>query len=524
MKFFKDGKKLSEIADVNEGVKTANNDYFIRNWFEIEINKTNIFETNEHTKLFMHTKGGTYRKWYGNNEVLLNYENNGLELKNFKKASVTGESNFFLENISWTRITSSKTGFRYTPKGSIPNMAGLALYPKEKFYYIIAYLNSKIVEDIIQIINPTLNFPPGVISKIPVIFDTNSNDLLAEKANENINLSKEDWDNFEESWNFTLHPLMKYKNDSLEKSFIKWDEIAKNRFYKVKINEEKINEIFIDIYNLKNSLSHRIEDKDITLSKADLGRDIKSFLSYFIGCLFGRYSLDEEGLIFAGGDWNPSKYTKFIPDEDNIVPILDTEYFYDDIVKSFEGFLKIVYGAETLEDNIKFIADALGNKGKTYRDTIRRYFLKDFFNDHKKMYKKTPIYWLFDSGKEDGFKALIYMHRYTHDSVARIRTDYLHRLQKALETKISNNEQIIQNSTNQKEKNQADKDNIKIKKQLEETRKYDESLAHIANQQIDLDLDDGVKVNYSKFQNVEVSNKKMNLLKDIIIYKHIIKI
>ena len=254
--------------------------------------------------------------------------------------------------------------------------------------------------------------------------------------------------------------------------------------------------------------------------RADLKNDIRSFISYAVGCMLGRYSLDEECLAYAGGHWDPSKYSKFLPDEDNIIPILDTEYFEDDIVGRFVEFVKVTFGEETLEENLDFIAKALKKKGTTSREVIRNYFLTDFYKDHVKTYKKHPIYWLFDSGRNNGFKALIYMHRYEGDLVARVRTDYLHKTQKALETAIAHNDRIIETSTSASEKSKAVKAKNKLVKQLVETRKYDEALAHVANQKIQIDLDDGVKVNYAKFQGVEVSSegkkaKKIDLLKKI---------
>ena len=271
--------------------------------------------------------------------------------------------------------------------------------------------------------------------------------------------------------------------------------------------------MFIDIYDLQDELTLDVEDKDVTVRKADLGRDIRSFISYAVGCMLGRYSLDVEGLIYAGGEWDNSKYESFIPDVDNCIPITDEEYFSDDIVGRFVEFVKTVYGQDVLEENLDFIAKALGNKGDTSREVIRNYFLKDFYTDHLKVYQKRPIYWLFDSGKQNGFKALIYMHRYNADTVGRVRTDYLHKPQKYVETAIQSAQYTIDNASSASEKSKATKAVTKYTKQLAEMKIYDEAIAHIANQRIEIDLDDGVKVNYEKFQGIEVAQEGKKTLK-----------
>ena len=300
---------------------------------------------------------------------------------------------------------------------------------------------------------------------------------------------------------------------SIASCFNRWDKSCNNRFEKLKQREEELNRIFIDIYGLQDELIPEVEDKDITVRKADLSRDIRSFISYAVGCMFGRYSLDEEGLIYAGGEWDNSRYQTFLPDDDNCIPITDEEYFADDIVERFVEFVKTVYGVDTLEENLDFIANALGNKGDTSREVIRNYFLKDFYADHLKVYQKRPIYWLFDSGKQNGFKALIYMHRYDADTVGRVRTDYLHRAQKYVETAMQSAQYTIDNASSASEKSKATKAVTKYTKQLAEMKIYDEAIAHIANKRIEIDLDDGVKVNYEKFQGVEVAQEGKKALK-----------
>ena len=290
-----------------------------------------------------------------------------------------------------------------------------------------------------------------------------------------------------------------------------WEAECNERFQKLKRNEEELNRIFIDIYGLQDELTPEVEDKDVTVRKADLKREIKSLLSYAVGCMFGRYSLDEEGLVYAGGEWDISRYNTFIPSQDNCLVITDTPYFEDDIVSRFVEFVKVVYGKDTLEENLDFIANALGNKGNTSREVIRNYFLNDFFKDHCKIYQKRPIYWLFDSGKQNGFKALVYMHRWTADTIGNVRVEYLHRIQRVYEREIEREQDTIDNSNNSRDKAAAAKRKEKLLKQLKETKEYDAMIAHLALSRIDIDLDDGVKVNYEKVQTGQ-DGKKLAVL------------
>lgn len=310
-----------------------------------------------------------------------------------------------------------------------------------------------------------------------------------------------------------------------------WKEECKQRFLKLKENEEELNRIFIDIYGLNDELTPDVADKDITVhrvydSKDDVPESMKgsnyvrtlhdeivSLVSYAVGCMFGRYSLDVDGLAYAGGEWDGSKYKTFIPDADNCIPITDEEYFKDDIVGLFCAWLKKVYGEDTLEENLDFIANALGNKGKTSREVIRNYFLTDFIKDHIKTYQKRPIYWLFDSGKQNGFKALVYMHRWNADTIGNVRVEYLHRIQRVYEKEITRMQEIIDNSHDNKEISNATKRKEKLQKQIKETKDYDAKIAHLALSRIDIDLDDGVKVNYEKVQTAD--GNKMQILAKI---------
>jgi type II restriction/modification system DNA methylase subunit YeeA len=538
---FKDGKPLGDISDVKQGLATADNNRFLRFWHEVDINKIgfniNDFEYAKSSKYkwFPYNKGGDYRKWYGNQDYVVNWENDGFEIKNFKdknnklRSRPQNTNFYFKESITYTLLSSSKFGVRFCPKGFIFDVNGSSIFTNSKtMLYLLSFLASNICKIYLSILNSTMAFQVGDLKKLPLIYSEEKAERINKKTIENIEISKKDWDSSELSWNFKKNRLINSTN-LIEDSFKKWENVCSKRFDKLKNNEQELNQIFINIYKLDNIITNEINENELTLINPNIEKEIMILLSYFVGCLFGRYSLDKDGLIFAGGKFDFSNYTKrikdkknifLIPDNDNIVPILDSEYFEDDIVKTFEKFLKITFSNETLEENLLFIAKNLKSKGKTNREIIRNYFLNNFFKDHVKTYKKTPIYWLFSSGKENGFKALIYMHRYSSDLVARLRIEYLHKTQKIIELGIETKENIIQNSANDREISEAKKERNKLVKQLEETREYDEALSHIANQQISIDLDDGVKVNYAKFQNVEVINssgkmKKINLLEKI---------
>jgi len=487
---------VADYAKVQEGLKTGDNDRFIRNWFEVDFTKTHM-SNKDSAKWFYHTKGGGYRKWYGNQLEVLNYADDGVELQQFKGASLTGKTNYLKENITYSRITSGKTSFRYTKEGAIPNMAGLAIYPNSLQIYLLGWLNTGIVTEILAVTNPTINFPPGTIARLPVPYSRANVEKVEHIAMRNIEISQVDWDSFETSWDFQRHPLLR-KVPTIVESFDQWQTECDDRFNQLKANEEELNRIFIDICGLQDELTPEVED--ITVRKADLGRDIRSFISYAVGCMFGRYSLDVDGLAYAGGEWDDSKYSTFAADKDNIIPISDDEYFEDDIVDRFVKFVEVVYGKDTLQENLKFIADALGGKGQP-KDVIRNYFINGFYADHCKIYQKRPIYWLFDSGKKNGFKALIYMHRYQPDTIARIRTDYVHEQQARYRTAIADLEARAA-SASTSERVKLNKQLKTLNDQATEIHDYEEKIHHLADQMISIDLDDGVKVNYAKFQDV----------------------
>ncbi len=514
-------QKLSSIASVQEGLKTADNDRFIRFWHEINIIKSNLLSKNNSQKWIWHTKGGQFRRWYGNNDSVLNYENNGYELRNFKKASLTGTDNYYKENITWTRISTGKASFRYTPEGSIPNMAGLCLYCND-IPCFIALLNSIVVGKCLEIMNPTINYPPGTIANIPIRYLDEKKELIRAKSKENIEFSKADWDSFETSWDFKRHPLIKAitkypsmmerGNIYLAECYDIWAAECEERFAQLKANEEELNRIFIDIYGLQDELTPEVEDKDVTVRKADLQRDVKSLLSYAVGCLFGRYAPETDGLMYAGGAWDESRYHLIHPVKDNVLPLCDEEYFGEnDLVNRVIEFIKEVFGASSLEDNLAFIAKALGNKGNTSREIIRNYFLKDFYADHCKLYQKRPIYWMFDSGKKNGFKALVYLHRWDADTTGRVYNNYLSPLLRTYAQQIMQENNVISSSSDARTVALAQKRLDKLKLQQEECEKYEKDIAHLAALRIALDLDDGVKVNYVKAQTA-ADGKNLNVL------------
>lgn len=517
---------LGDVAAPCAGLATGDNNIFQRYWYEVFYEKigfgvTDVNETEcRAEKWYPCNSSGEFRKWYTDNLLVVNWQYNGKEIKCFRNsagklaARPQNTARYFKEGLTWNKLSTSRFAVKYKSPGFIFDDTSRSAFPHDSdlLLYYIGSLCSCVTFAYLQALDPTMSFTNGDLVRIPMVVDNARKDDVIQLVEECINYSKTDWDVFEISWEFRYNPLIR-KVSTIEKAFEQWLNECNVRYNKMKDNEEELNRIFINIYGLQDELTPEVEDKDITVRKADLSRDIRSFISYAVGCMFGRYSLDEEGLIYAGGEWDSSRYKTFIPDEDNCIPITDEEYFSDDIVGRFVEFIKTVYGSDSLEENLDFIANALGNKGDTSREVIRNYFLKDFYADHLKVYQKRPIYWLFDSGKQNGFKALIYMHRYDEDTVGRVRTDYLHRAQKYVETAMQSAQYTIDNASSASEKSKATKDVTKYTKQLAEMKIYDEAIAHLANKRIEIDLDDGVKVNYEKFQGVEVAQEGKKTLK-----------
>ena len=538
---FEKGNLLGNMCEARKGLATSDNNRFLRIWQEIDYNNvkfdacSNEETKNSSIKWYPINKGGKYRRWYGNREYLINWQNDGYEIRNFKDRNgklLSRPQNTqynFKKSLTWSKITTSTYSARYCEGGFLFDDAAAICYNSDenRLKYVLGFLNSVCCQTILGVLNPTINIQIGDIGNLPIL-DKKINDVV-ELVNSNIDISKNDWDSFETSWDFKRHLLLSVISRNsllfddtddidLAECYTCGENECNERFNQLKANEEELNRIFIEIYGLQDELTPEVEDKDVTVRKADLQRDIKSLISYAVGCMFGRYSLNEEGLIYAGGEWDGSRYTTFQPDKDNIIPITDEEYFEDDIVSRFCDWLKTAFGTKSFDTNMDFIANALGNKGDTSREVIRNYFLNDFFKDHCNTYSvtgsgKRPIYWLFDSGKQNGFKALIYMHRYDADTVGRVRTDYLHKAQKYVETAMQSAQYTLDNASSASEKSKATKSITKYTKQLAEMQIYDEAIAHIANRRIEIDLDDGVKVNYAKFQGVEVAQEGKKALK-----------
>lgn len=519
---------LNKYVITKQGFKTGNNDRFLRLWFEIDYNKLSL-DGGGGKKWYPCNKGGSYRKWFGNREYVVNWENDGKEICNYrdktgKILSRPQNLNYnFREGLTWSSISSGPISLRYSGKEMMFESKGSGCFALDNcdILCVQAFLNSIIGMYYISALAPTLDYSEGALLKLP--FDIKYNERLSSFAKQNIELCKNDWDAFEISWDFSKHPLVircgtkcnhisqhgdnvivtveeTSSNYLLKSVFSLWKDECDSCFFQLKNNEEEINRIFIDIYGLHNELTPEVEDRYVTVNKADLQRDIKSLISYAVGCMFGRYSLDIDGLVFAGGKWDDSKYITYSADKDNIIPICDDEYFEDDITSRFMKFIEVVYGKNTLQENLNFIADALGGKGQP-KEVIRSYFLNNFYKDHCKIYQKRPIYWQFDSGKKNGFKCLIYMHRYEPDTIARVRTDYVHEQQSRYRTAIEDLEQQIMNSSTS-ERVKLNKKLLNLQAQASEIKEYEEKIHHLADQMIRIDLDDGVKKNYEKFKDV----------------------
>lgn len=566
-------KRLDEYADPRVGMFTTDNDKYLREWWEPD--KTDIgFDYKEKSvayasdiKWFPYNKGGGFRRWYGNIDLVVFWQHGGEEIKKVvlkKYPYLKGNYDFVLKTdnpyyhpgITWSGLTSGSNSFRLCGNGFLfdTNKGAMIFEKTLDLEYLLGFLNTKVAQTAINLLNSTISLQIGDVAAIPVDINNDRVDIIKQLSHECVAMCKDDWDAFETSWDFTTHPLVNMSKGlwdatataatmdyyygylpetscPLEICYLLWQGQCKERFEKLKANEEELNRIFIDIYGLQDELTPEVEDKDVTVRKADLQRDIKSLLSYAVGCMFGRYSTYRDGPLFAGEPYSLQAFADklndrpgtisadelerayrnegvvvdemFFPDADNVIPITDEEYLDDDIVSHLCTWLKAVYGADTLEANLDYIAKALGNKGSTSREIIRNYFLKDFFADHCKIYQKRPIYWLFDSGKQNGFKALVYLHRYTPDTIGNLRIDYLHKMQRVYESEINRMQDMMDHSGNAREVAAASKRKDKLAKQLKECREYDEKISHLALSRIELDLDDGVKVNYRKLQTAQ---------------------
>lgn len=533
-----------KIAQFKHGMSTGKNEAVVRLWYEVAFENIkfdakshdDLYESNK--KYVPYNKGGEYRKWYGNKAYVLAYDQEADALMDtFPGHRHDNKDTYFRKCISWSKVTSGGLAMRFFEEGFVYDVAGCSAFTNDKYiYYLLAFYNLKVKGPLVASLSPTLNFEVGQLQNSPIIYDEEKEESINNDVEKAIDIEKSDWDSFETSWDFAEHPLVKWSHDlwdctaiaatmdyyyhgerpeiscPVELCYLLWQGECNERFAKLKANEEELNRIFIGIYGLQDELTPEVEDKDVTVRRADLGRDIRSLISYAVGCIFGRYSLDKPGLAYAGGDWNPDQYHTFLPDADNVIPITDEEYFPDDLTGLFVAWVKKVFGAGSLEDNLAFIAKALGTKGTSPRAVIRNYFLNGFYADHVKIYQKRPIYWLYDSGKQNGFKALIYMHRYNADTSGLVRADYLYKMEQVYESEIARMDDAIAHGAS-REVAQATKRKEKLVKQLKECKDYDDRLGHIALARIPIDLDDGVKVNYEKVQTGADGKKQAILAK-----------
>ena len=547
---------VCDFSKGKSGQNTGDNNRFLRLWYEVPLQSIGFGLAENYTgygyKWIPYNKGGEYRRWFGNILYVVNWDKDGKEIKEYAVIRNKGKHwSRYIQNldclykkgITWSIITSGIFSMRYLPEGCICDYAGCAIFPdEENIFYLLGLFNSTYAWYVLKILNSTINYQPGNIGNLPYIFSEKQHNNVNCLVKKNISLSKSDWDSFETSWDFTAHPLLvasaqcivdRKSSDenqlitnhsslsTIAQAYQCWKELANSRFAQLKSNEEELNRIFIDIYGLQDELTPEVEEKDVTVHRIFDSKDdvpeamkgsnyiltqqqvVKSLISYAVGCMFGRYSLDKPGLVYAGGEWDAGNYQTFAADKDAIIPISDNEYFNDDIVARFVEFIRTAFGADekTLEANLNFIATALGGNGSA-RDVIRAYFNNGFYADHCKTYQKRPIYWLFDSGKKNGFKCLIYMHRYQKDTIARIRTDYLHEQQSRYRTAISDLQNRIDNAASTGVRVKLQKQFATVQAQVEEARLYEEKIHHLADQMLEIDLDDGVKHNYAIFKDV----------------------
>lgn len=530
---FTEASPLSDICNVVCGMTTGDNTRFVRIWHEISIKKTSIHDTEKKYKKWIpYNKGGEFRKWFGNNTYCVNWENNGREILASGKSFPRARTLYFKNSITWSFVSCENFGVRYIDDGFIFDMAGCSAfsYDQEKKYVVVAFLCTSICYKYLLIMNPTLNFQVGNVASLPWI----EKKILTSKkritciSQNLIEVSRRDWDSYENSWDFKSLPLLRpeHCSDSLAEAYARTRADWQAMTDEMKKLEEENNRIFIDAYGLQDELTPDVPLKEITLTcnpfyrygedgenateekraelEARLKADsVKELLSYAIGCMMGRYSLDEEGLIYASAGnegFDASRYTSFPADDDGIVPLTDEAWFEDDVASRFREFCKAVWGEETLEQNLQFVADQLEPKaGEAPDATIRRWLSTKFFKDwHLKTYKKRPIYWLFSSGKQKAFECLVYLHRYNENTLPRIRASYVTPLQSKIASRLELLEHQIGSATSTASRNALKKQRDSLIKKQDELRRFDDLLRHYADQRIALDLDDGVKVNYAK--------------------------
>lgn len=528
MKAFEQGRTLGELTVCRNGMKTGDNERFLRLWWEVNLSKANFTAENVNdayesgATYFPYNKGGEYRKWYGNNDYLINWYKNGETVMGKAKLDGRHTQDYnqelkFMPLATWSLIT-VKPAFRYK-QNALSDIAGMSFYTsQDKLLYYLGFCNSVIATEMIKLLAPTMNCQVGDIARLPILHSLSKEQEVNDLVTENINLAKEDFDSFENSWDFTTHPFIKYKTSTgkLLDAYLQWEKVANSRFNKVKENEEKLNEIFLDIYNVKDGFKSEVEEKDVTIYKAEKVRDVKSFLSYVVGCILGRYNLDDLGSVYTGEVWDIDKYKTFTPVTDNCVVITDNEDYDEDIVYYLKKFLVTVFGEKYLEENLAFISSSLNEKGKTPTEKIRNYFFNTFYKEHLSNYTvgvsgKRPIYWMLNSGKKKGFKALIYMHRWYYGTLSGVRSHQLYDM-------INYYKNAIENL----DSNFVDEDDPSYKVMMkyrdtllsryDEVQTFEKKLSKLEG--VDIDTDDGIKFNHKKVQTT-VDGEVINILEKI---------
>lgn len=503
---------VGDVAVGKHGMSTGNNGKFVRLWPEVNFSNTGFSISSRDSakssnkKWFPYNKGGAYRKWYGNHEFIVNYKNDGQEmLSGAADGSNTGFRHdgrdcYFAPAVSWSFISSSHFGVRYYPAGFIFDVAGSSLFTiSENINRLTGFLCSNVAPVMMRLLNPTLNFQVGNVISLPYrsVADV-------EIVGQAIEIARLDWDSHEISWNFSEFPLINQSNSSsLKESWNSYESFTKAQVLILRDCERKNNSIIIQAFGLQDELSPEVPESQITLTRADREKDCQRLISYAIGCMMGRYSLDAPGLIYAHAGnvgFDASRYPSFPADADGILPVTDQPWFADDAAARVREFLHAVWGPDTLEENLAWLAESLGPKGsETPDETIRRYIANQFFKDHLQTYKKRPIYWLFSSGKQGAFQALVYLHRYHEGTLARMRSEYVIPLTAKYAARLDLLAQDATAATSAAARTKINKQIETLRKQQAELLAFDEKLRHYADMRITLDLDDGVKVNYGKF-------------------------
>ncbi|SFS59341.1 BREX-1 system adenine-specific DNA-methyltransferase PglX [Marininema halotolerans] len=509
-KIFREQKSLGEFAEPKVGLTSGDNNRFLRMWYEIYFkpigfnNATSEEALKSRKKWFPYNKGGSFRKWFGNQDYVINWKDDGKEIRESGRAVVRNPSYYFKEGITWSFVSSANFGVRFAPIGSVFDVGGSSLFEKkDEIKVILSFLASKLSFHFLAHINPTLNFQVGNIAILPIADMRKKRAEIESFADQNIALSKNDWDSFETSWNFEQHPFLTYRDgaQNLADSYANWSTHAEAQFQQLKANEEALNRIFIQLYGLEEELTPEVRDEEVTVRRADRLRDVKSFLSYCVGLMMGRYSLDQGGLAYAGGEWQSDHYQTFHPDNDGIIPLTEVAYFEDDIITRLSHILQVLYGEQEVANHLKWLADSLGGvrKNESPGDRLRRYFFEEFFKDHCQIYKKRPIYWLANSGRKKGIRALIYLHRYTPNTLGTLRFSYVQEMQMKLANERKYIEdQLADESLTPREKRELTKRETLLFSQQDELVQYDQTLAEVVSHQVHLDLDDGVSHNYER--------------------------